>query len=358
METLNSALDAAGLERVNPFGPGLHRSRGPDGFEYYDADGGRIDDPHTLDRIRRLAIPPAWRDVWISPDPLGHIQTTGFDAAGRKQYRYHPTWRDLRDHEKFDEVATFGRTLPAVRDQVTTDLASGGLNHSRVLAGAVRLLDLGSFRIGSDRYAVNDDTHGLTTMLARDVSLDGDVLVFDYIGKEHKHQVQHVVDADARDLVAQLLQVRQPDQRLLAFSDANKRWVDLHAGDVNHFLKEASGMSSSAKEFRTWNATVLCAAALAMFDAPASTRATDKAVKTAVATVAQYLGNTPTVARAAYVDPRVLNSYRAGWTIHPEVAELGIGLEARSPATRRPVEDAVLDLILERWTSKDLRRVQ
>jgi DNA topoisomerase IB len=193
-------------------------------------------------------------------------------------------------------------------------------------------------------------------MLTRDVHLDGDMVVFDYIGKEHKHQVQHVLDAEAARIVAELLGQRPADRRLFAFWNGS-RWVELHAGDVNHYLTEASGMSSSAKEFRTWNATVVGASALAGSEPPRSRRATARAMKSAAATVAQYLGNTPAIARRSYVDPRVFTSYRSGWTIHPQVAPLGIGLEARPPATRRPVEVAVLDLIQERWDSNNLQRL-
>ena len=345
-----------GLERVDPFQPGIRRIHRADGVAYVDPGGRRITHRETLERIKRLVIPPAWRDVWISPNPIGHIQATGFDRAGRKQYRYHALWRDLRDRAKFDEVATFGETLPMVRERVDQDLHTDGLCQERVLATAVRLLELGSFRIGCDRYAVTDDTHGLTTMLAGDVRIDGALIVFDYVGKEHKHHVQHVIDAEAGSVVGQLLEVREPAQRLFVFWNG-QHWIDLHAGDVNHYLTEASGMSSSAKEFRTWNASVLGASALAGLDPPRSRHAADKALRTAVSTVAQYLGNTPAIARSSYVDPRVFSSYRTGWTIQPEVAELGIGLEARPPATRRPVEVAVLDLIHERWDSHNLRRV-
>jgi DNA topoisomerase IB len=355
-EAAIDTVDGARLERVDPFQPGIRRIHRANGFAYVDPEGRRIADPETLERIKRLAIPPAWRDVWISPNPLGHIQATGFDRAGRKQYRYHALWRDLRDRAKFDEVATFGETLPAVRDRVDQDLDIHGLSQECVLATAVRLLDLGSFRIGCDRYAVTDDTHGLTTMLARDVRIDGPRIVFDYVGKQHKHHVQHVIDGEAEFVVAQLLRLRQPEQRLFAFWNG-QRFIDLHAGDVNRYLKEASGMSSSAKEFRTWNASVLGASALAGLEPPCTKRAADRALKAAVSTVAEYLGNTPAIARSSYIDPRVFSSYRTGWTIQPEVAELGIGLEARPPATRRPVEVAVLDLIHERWHSKNLRRV-
>jgi DNA topoisomerase IB len=316
-----------------------------------------LTDAETIQRIKRLAIPPAWRDVWISPTPLGHIQATGFDSAGRKQYRYHTAWRDMRDREKFDAIVSFGEMLPGIRDEVARDLSSDGLEHKQVLACAVRLLDLGSFRIGTDRYAVNDDTHGLTTLLTREVRLDAETIVFTYVGKEHVQHVQHVVDADARKVIARLLERREPDQRLFAFAVNGRRWVDLHSGDVNHYLKESAGMSASAKEFRTWNATLLGASALAQLEPPVSPRATERALKSAVQTVAGYLGNTPTIARRSYVDPRVFDRYRSGWMIDPELARLGIQLEAQPPAARRPVELAVLDLIQERWDSGALFRV-
>ena len=353
---LPSDLAAAGLEVVSPFAPGIRRIRTSSGFEYRDERDELIHDAETLQRIMKLAIPPAWRDVWISPNPLGHIQVTGFDRAGRKQYRYHSAWRDLRDHEKFDAIVTFGETLPSIRNTVARDLAEAGLDHRQVLGCAVRLLDLGSFRIGSDRYAVEDDTHGLTTLLAREVQLDGDQIVFTYVGKEHKHQVQHVVDADARRIVAQILERRDPDQRLFAFPSGD-RLVDIHSADVNHYLREAAGMSASAKEFRTWNATILGASALAGADPPVSQRSMERLFKTAVTQVATYLGNTPAIARRSYVDPRVFERYRAGWSIRPEVARAGLWPETQPPTARRAVESAVLDLIQQRWNSANLMRI-
>jgi len=252
--TLARDLAAAGLEVVSPFDPGIRRLRTTGSFEYRDQRDRVIHDEDALQRIKKLAIPPAWRDVWISPNPAGHIQATGFDRAGRKQYRYHAAWRDLRDREKFDATVAFGEALPSMRETVARDLTTHGLDHKQVLSCAVRLLDLGSFRIGSDRYSVEDDTHGLTTLLAREVQLDGDQIVFAYVGKEHKHQLQHVVDEDARRIVADLLKHREPTERLFAFA-TGEHWVDIHAADVNHYLREAAGMSASAKEFRTWNAT-------------------------------------------------------------------------------------------------------
>jgi DNA topoisomerase I len=350
-------LAAAGLEFVSPFAPGIRRTRTQTGFEYRDQHDNMIADAVTLQRIKKLAIPPAWSNVWISPNPVGHIQATGFDRAGRKQYRYHTAWRDLRDREKFDAIVSFGETLPLIREAVAADLSSDGLEHKQVLGCAARLLDLGSFRIGSDRYAVDDDTHGLTMLLAREVQLDGEVISFRYVGKEHIRQVQHVVDPDARRVVAQLLNGRDPDQRLFAFTDGG-HWVELHAGDVNHYLKEAAGMSASAKEFRTWNATVLGASTLAGLDPPGFQRAMERAFRAAVMNVDDYLGNTPTVARHSYVDPRIFERYRTGWMIHPEIARLGVDLEAQAPVARRPVELAVLNLIQERWDAPGVLRIE
>jgi DNA topoisomerase IB len=349
-------LATAGLETVNPFGPGFRRLRGPNGFEYRDESDTPVVDADALQRIKKLAIPPAWQDVWISPNPIGHIQATGFDRAGRKQYRYHTAWRDLRDREKFDAIVSFGASLPSIRHAVARDLTSGDFDHKQVLACAVRLLDLGAFRIGSDRYAVSDETHGLTTLLAREVKMHSDAIVFTYRGKEHICHVQHVVDAELRTVVAELLRVREPDQRLFAFLSGT-RWIELHSGDVNHYLKESAGMPASAKEFRTWNATVLGASTLAGLEPPVSQRGAERALRTAVGIVAGYLGNTPAIARRSYVDPRVFERYRSGWMIEPEIARLGTDLEAQPPATRRPVELAVLDLVQERWDSKSLRRV-
>jgi DNA topoisomerase IB len=349
-------LAAAGLETVNPFEPGIRRLRGPNGFEYRDEWDHPVVDSSTIQRFKRLAIPPAWRDVWISPNPIGHIQATGFDRAGRKQYRYHSAWRDLRDREKFDAIVSFGETLPSIRHEVSRDLASGGLDHKQVLASAVRLLDLGAFRIGSDRYAVGDDTHGLTTLLAREVQMHSDAIVFTYFGKEHICHVQHVVDADLRKVIAELLRRRAPEQRLFAFVSGT-RWVELHSGDVNHYLKESAGIPASAKEFRTWNATVLGASTLAGLEPAVSQRGAERTFRTAVGVVAGYLGNTPTIARRSYVDPRVFERYRSGWMIHPEIARLGADLAAEPPAARRPVELAVLDLIQERWDSSALLRL-
>jgi DNA topoisomerase-1 len=223
--TLAQELAQAGLHAVSPFEPGIRRLRTTNGFEYRGPRDNVISDAETLRRIRGLTIPPAWQDVWISADPVGHVQATGFDRAGRKQYRYHTAWRELRDREKFDKIVRFGERLPVIRAAVTHDLLAPALDHRQVLSCAVRLLDLGSFRIGSDRYAVEDETHGLTTLLVREVELDGDSIVFTYVGKEHKRQLQHIVDADARRVIAYLLKHREGDQRLFAFAHGGT-WVN------------------------------------------------------------------------------------------------------------------------------------
>jgi DNA topoisomerase I len=306
-----------------------------------------VDDPETLERIRALAIPPAWRDVWVCLDPLGHLQATGIDAAGRKQYRYHDRWRARRDREKFDQMVEFGRALPRLRRRVTRDLRAGrDLSRQRVLACATRLLDLGFFRIGSEDYAVDNQTYGLATMLRRHVSIERDEVVFDYPAKGGRRRVQAIADADVRAVVAGLKRRSGGGRELLAFRD-DGRWADVRSPDINAYVKEITGGDFTAKDFRTWNATVLAAVALAA-RAPGSSRTSRKrAVRAAVETVAGYLGNTPAVCRASYIDPRVVDRFQAGDTIAPALAHLGGEPDLASPRKRARIEAAVLDLLDE-----------
>lgn len=307
-----------------------------------------------LGRIAQLTIPPAWREVWICTDALGHLQAAGLDAAGRKQYLYHEHWRANRDRAKFDSMLAFGGALPRLRRGVARDLRFGrqaqadsaaphGLSSERVLACAVRLLDVGFFRIGSEDYAEQNESYGLTTMLREHIRVDGSHLIFDFPAKSGQRRVQAIADADALAVVAALKRRRSGSQ-LLAFRES-KRWVEIHAEDVNGYIKRRAGGPFTAKEFRTWNATVLAAVALADARAQGTSRAArDRQVAKAVKTVAAYLGNTPVVCRSSYIDPRVIDRFHAGTTILATIQKLPT-LDLGDSRIRRRVEDAVLEIL-------------
>lgn len=332
------------LRRVDVRVPGIARVRRGRGFGYRDAEGRPIDDPDTLDRIRSLAIPPAWREVWICADPCGHIQATGTDAAGRQQYLYHPVWRQRRDLAKFDRVLDVAARLPALREVVQSDLAGSGLTRRRVLAAAVRLLDLGFFRVGGEQYAESNGSYGLATLRREHVSVHSGVLTFDYPAKGGKQRIQHVADEPVVRVVRALLRRRGGGEELLAYR-LQDRWVDVRSDDINAHLRELLGTEVSAKDFRTWNATVLAAVALAVSRHARSESARQRAVSRAMREVADYLGNTPAVCRSSYVDPRVVDRYRQGRTIVGDLDRLGANLEFGSLATQGAVEQAVLELL-------------
>jgi DNA topoisomerase IB len=330
----------------------LRRRRGR-GFEYLDPAGDRIDDPEVQERIAELAIPPAWREVWICMDPLGHLQATGFDAAGRKQYLYHERWRTHRDRVKFDSMLAFGRSLPRLRRRVSRDLecdldakaplAPKDLTRERVLACAVRLLDLGFFRIGSDDYAERNESFGLTTMLREHVTIGKHELVFDFPAKSGQRRIQEIADEDALAVVSKLKR-RRGGSQLLAYRTAN-RWTEVHADEVNAYLKQHTGGAFTAKDFRTWNATVLAAVALASAHEGERSRASrEREVSEAIKTVATYLGNTPAVCRASYVDPRVIDRYHAGVTI-AQALKASKGPDLADARVRKRIEAAVLELL-------------
>jgi DNA topoisomerase I len=334
----------ARLRRVDCSGPGIRRRRRGKGFEYFDDDGRRVTEPSILERIRQLAIPPAWEDVWICPQPMGHIQATGNDAAGRKQYRYHDRWRERRDREKFESMEAFARALPRLRARVELDLALDGMPRERVLACATRLLDRGFFRIGSEDYAEENDTYGIATMRKRHVTVDGDTVIFDYEAKGGQRRVQTVGDPEVAELVGALKRRRGGGHELLAYK-MGRRWVDVKSHDINDYVKEAGGGQFSAKDFRTWSATVLAAVALAVSGVAASGKTSGKRAKSrAVKEVARYLGNTPTVCRASYIDPRVFDRYDGGLTIGGVLPEL-MDDTASWPEVQGAVEEAVIDLI-------------
>lgn len=337
------------LRRADCSGPGIRRRRHGRGFRYVDDDGRKVDDPAVLRRIADLAIPPAWQDVWICPDPSGHLQATGTDAAGRKQYRYHDAWRTRRDAEKFEEMVRFAHALPDLRDRVGRDLGDCRTPPGRacVLATAVRLLERGFFRVGSEEYAVENESYGLATMRKEHVSIeDGGVMVFDYPAKSGQRRVHGLLDQRVCDIVAALKRRRGGGRELLAYKERG-RWVDLRSADINGYLKEATGGDFSAKDFRTWNATALAAVALAVSGAATGTKtARRRAINRAIQEVAGYLGNTPAVCRASYIDPRVFDAYAAGLTISPALERVAAKLRPGELPIHDPeLEAAVLDLL-------------
>lgn len=335
------------LRRVDCAEPGIRRVRRGRGFGYVDVDGAKVDDAETLKRIADLVLPPAWDDVWICPVPNGHIQATGTDAAGRRQYRYHDAWRATRDREKHERMLEFAAVLPAARERVMTDLLRDDIDRTRVLAAAARLLDLGFFRIGGEQYAEQNESYGLATMRREHVICNGGTLIFDYPAKSGQQRVQSLADDELCDLMRSLKRRRSGGDELLAFK-ANRRWVDVKSQDINDYLREITGGEFTAKDFRTWHATVLCAVALAVSaHAPASESARKRAVSRAVKEVAHYLGNTPAVCRASYIDPRVIDRYNDGLTIHDELHRLGADARFGELATQGAIEDAVLRLLQE-----------
>ena len=343
------------IRRSDCSGPGITRRGRGKGFEYRDEHGERIDEPELLARIRELGIPPAWRDVWICPDPHGHLQATGIDDAGRKQYLYHRLWRERRDAEKFEDMVRFARALPALRERVSADIEGDEATRERVLACALRLLDRGFFRIGSEEYA-EGRSFGLATMRREHVTLEADGrMVFDYPAKSGRRRVQAVVDQQAAAIVAELKR-RRAGSGLLAYKE-RRRWRDLRSDDINDYLKEATGGDFSAKDFRTWNATVLAAVALAVAGEVAATQSGRKrAITRAIKEVAHYLGNTPAVCRASYIDPRVFDAYRGGLVIRPVLEQAAEVDRGELPIHHRAVEEAVLDL-LERGRSPAIEKI-
>jgi DNA topoisomerase I len=338
----------ARIRRVDCSGPGIRRRRRGRSFSYEEPDGRPVTDPEALARIRALAIPPAWQDVWICPIPSGHLQAVGTDAAGRRQYLYHEAWRTRRDAAKFDHMLEFAHALPGLRERAAEHLEQDGLTRERVLACATRLLDRGFFRMGSEGYAEQNQTYGLATIQKRHVRLDGDLITFDYVSKSGKRRLASVLDPAVREVVAQLKRRRGGGPDLLAFK-RGRAWVDVRSDDINDYIKEQTGGDFTAKDFRTWSATVLAAVAMASsFPQARSRTARARAISRAVQEVAHYLGNTPAVCRASYIDPRVFDRYRSGLTIVAALTELGEIEEYGEPAHQGAIEEAVLDLIEEK----------
>ncbi|WP_433362545.1 DNA topoisomerase IB [Actinoplanes sp. CA-142083] len=298
---------------------GLARRRSGRGFTYLDAAGDRLTDAATIERIKALVIPPAWQDVWISPDPRGHIQATGVDDAGRKQYLYHPDWRTGRDEEKFRRVREVAGRLPRVRRRLEADLTGGrGLTRDRVLAAVVSILDLGMFRVGSDEYAARDEdpSFGLSTLRPSHVRTRGGCALLQFPGKSGVEHSGTVGDGEVCAVLTALKRRRRGADRLFAYWDPHARaWREIDAGMINDYLEEISGERMTAKDFRTWHGTVKAAVALAEAGPQPTAAKRKKAVAHAMKEVADLLGNTPAVARSSYVDPRVLERFENGETV-------------------------------------------
>jgi DNA topoisomerase IB len=337
--------DGTGLVRSDLSAPGFRRVRCGRGFRYLDSASRRPDDA-TVDRIKRLVIPPAWQDVWICADPNGHLHATGVDSAGRTQYLYHPQWRQHRDAAKHDRMLEFGSVLPEVRRRVAGDLRQRGLTRERVLAAAIRLVDLGFFRAGGEEYAEENGTFGLATIQRGHVRLSQGQIIFEYTAKGDKAREQAVADDAVRKVIASLKR-RKGEGRLLCYWSGHA-WHDVTAADLNAYLREISGADITLKDFRTWHATVLAAVGLAVSEHAAPSEAARKrAVTRVVKEVAGYLGNTPAVARRSYIDPRLISRYNDGVTMARVLSRLGEHREFGELATRGCGEEAVLGILAE-----------
>ena len=334
------------LRTSDPKRPGLERIRHGRGFSYRDTQGTAVRDRQELERIRALAIPPAWTQVWICPWVNGHIQALGTDAAGRRQYLYHPRFRAQQDAAKHEHVLELAARLPELRTRVEADLGQRGLTRDRVLGCAVRLLDLGFFRIGSDSYARENGSYGLTTLLREHVVCRRDGVQFDFPAKSGRRRVQTLTDETACRAVTALHRRRSGGDRLLAYCQAGA-WHEVHGQELNDHLKELTGLEVSGKDFRTWHATVLAAVGLAVSEQMADQAPTTRrrAELRTVREVADYLGNTPAVCRASYIDPRLFELYEEGRTISAALPALGSDTRFGLPGTQGAVERAVRELL-------------
>jgi DNA topoisomerase IB len=340
-----AAKPGARLVRSDLTAAGIIRRRCGRGFRYLGPGAGAATAADRA-RARDLVIPPAWNDVWICPDPYGHIQAAGTDDAGRRQYIYHPLWHEQQDKAKHARLLRFGAALPRIRQVVENHLSARGLGRDRVLAAAIRLIDLGFFRPGGDEYAAENETFGLATIRRDHVTISRGEIIFDYVGKGSLRHESAIADPQTRKVITSLKNRRWGGDELLAYRTGTSSH-DVTAADLNDYLQEISGADFTVKDFRTWHATVLAAVGLAV-----SAAVPDSGRKRAVARVAQevagYLGNTPAVARSAYIDPAVFARYQAGRTIARALDELGASADYGELATRGGAEKAVLRLLRQR----------
>jgi DNA topoisomerase-1 len=330
------------LRRVSPRDRGWTRRRAGKGFVYLDESGNRLSEDQ-VQRCKLLVIPPAWKQVWICPVPNGHLQAVGTDDAGRRQYLYHEQWRLQRDRLKHDKVLDIAARLPEARRVVARDLQLEGMPYERALGTAFRLLDLGFFRIGGEAYAEANNSYGLATIHKEHVSIQNGSVIFDYVAKSGQERYVALADDLVLRAVRDLLARRGGGPELLAYKDG-RHWHDVSSNDINSYIKTKVGEEMSAKDFRTWHGTVIAAVVLAEANESAKTiTARKRAVATAMKEVAGYLGNTPAVARASYVDPRLIDLFNDGVTISPELASTDTDLS--DGTTHGKIEQAVLNLL-------------
>lgn len=336
---------SAGLRYVSDRRPGIRRRRAGTHFSYIGLDGTPIRDSQELARIKSLGIPPAWTDVWICPHPQGHLQVTGRDAKRRKQYRYHPRWREAREETKYDRMIAFGQALPRIRARVERDLALPGLPHRKVLATIVRLLETTLIRVGNQEYARENKSFGLTTMRDRHVNVEGATMRFSFRGKSG---VQHQIGSQDRRLAHIVARCQAlPGQELFQYLDNAGKRQTVDSADVNDYLREIGGQDFTAKDFRTWAGTVLATLALQEFEAVDAADEAKANVVRAIEQVAARLGNTPAVCRKCYIHPAVIESYLDG-TMPRTVAQQARQELAESLADLQPEEATVLTLLRQR----------
>ncbi len=338
----------AGLRYVTDARPGIGRRRRGTGFTYLGSDGKAIRDRETLARIRSLAIPPAWTGVWICPDPRGHLQATGRDARGRKQYRYHPRWREVRDATKYERTVAFGLALPSIRERIDRDMSNPGLPREKVLATVVGLLEATLIRVGNREYARENRSYGLTTLRDHHVDVDGPTIEFHFRGKRGKEHRVTVEDPELAEVVKRCQDV--PGQELFQYLDPDGRRQTVDSSDVNDYLREISGQDFTAKDFRTWAGTVAAAWALEEFEEFDSEAQAKRNVVQAIEKVAATLGNTPAVCRKCYVHPAILDAYMEGSTLG--ALRRRAGKMAESLGGLEPEEAAVLALLQHRLSQE------
>jgi DNA topoisomerase-1 len=350
-DPLESA-EEAGLRYVTDETPGIRRKRAGRGFSYIGPDGERITDPKRLAWFKRLAIPPAWTDVWICPRKNGHLQATGRDARGRKVYRYHPRWRQVRDEVKYERMIAFGKALPRIRARVDEDLRRHGLPREKILATIVRLLEKTRIRVGNEEYARENRSFGLTTLRDRHAKVGDRRIVFHFKGKAGKEHEIPINDARLARIVGRSQDL--PGQELFQYLDDDGERHSVSSDDVNAYLREVSGEDFTAKDFRTWAGTVLAAWALAEFEQVDSEAQAKKNVVRAVERVAERLGNTPAVSRKSYVHPEIIDAYLDGDVVRSAREHADKQLET-SLTTLEPEEAAVLALLRSRLAAEEQR---